>query len=91
MPRIGELAAIQVGVDTYGVGRMPADAAPGEFEYLAGVEVSSFEQLPEGMVGWEIPPNRYAVLPATHSELARGRSLYGQCCRLGLPPPATIT
>ena len=64
MPRIGELAAIQVGVDTYGVGRMSPGIAPDEFEYLAGVEVSSFERLPEGMVGWEIPANRYAVLPA---------------------------
>jgi AraC family transcriptional regulator len=80
MPRIGELAAIQVGVETYGVGSMPAAAAPGEFEYLAGVEVSSFEQLPEGMVGWEIPANRYAVLPAHGiSELAPvADRFYGQ-------------
>ena len=40
------------------------NAAPGVFEYLAGVTVKSLVNLPAGMVGWEIPAQTYAVLPA---------------------------
>ncbi|MCL5999112.1 MAG: effector binding domain-containing protein [Chloroflexi bacterium] len=65
LPRMGELAAIRVGGEAYGVSRqapgLPVDQG---FEYLAAVQVQSFDHLPAGMVGWEIPALTYAVLPA---------------------------
>ncbi len=65
LPRMGELAGIQVGQEVYGVARaLPSFAQDGRFEYLAAVEVRSFENLPQGMVGWEIPAQTYAVLAA---------------------------
>jgi AraC family transcriptional regulator len=33
------------------------------FRYLAGVEVSDVEQVPEGMTVWQIPMQEYAVFP----------------------------
>ncbi len=32
-----------------------------EFEYIAGMEVSSFDDIPEGMLSYEVPAQRYAV------------------------------
>jgi AraC family transcriptional regulator len=80
LPRAGELSARQADSDYYGVGRMPANAGPGEIEYLAGVKVTSLDDLPAGMVGWEIPANRYAVLPANDVPdlMAVAERFYGQ-------------
>jgi AraC family transcriptional regulator len=65
LPRIGELAGIRVGREAYGMMRvLPGVPAEQGFEYLASVEVRSLENLPRGMVGWEIPAQTYAVLPA---------------------------
>jgi AraC family transcriptional regulator len=33
------------------------------FDYIACVEVERIEDIPEGMVGWEVPEQRYAVFP----------------------------
>ena len=64
-PRINELAAIRIGGEAYGAVRAKSDYnQTGVFEYLAAVEVKSFDHLPSGMVGWEIPSQTYAVLPA---------------------------
>lgn len=65
LPRMGELASIQVSQDAYGVTRvLPSFARDGRFEYLAAVEVRSFANLPQGMAGWEVPAQTYAVLAA---------------------------
>jgi AraC family transcriptional regulator len=66
IPRIQELRPDTAGgFVAYGACRMPEEGAePGAFEYLAAVEVPSLENLPDGMVGWEIPAQTYAVLPA---------------------------
>src|SRR3954462_6684848 len=48
----------RVGEATYGV--ICSGDAEG-FEYLAGMEVGSFDQLPEGTGRMRIPPQRYAV------------------------------
>jgi predicted transcriptional regulator YdeE len=76
LSRMDELKGIRVGDEAYGVARAlpdtPSDASPdpspdpspGTFEYLAAVEVMSFDALPHGMAGWVIPPLTYAVLPA---------------------------
>ena len=64
MPRAAELSALQIDAAYYGASRMIVGGAPGEFEYVAGVMAASLEDLPAGMVGWEIPANRYAVLAA---------------------------
>lgn len=41
------------------------DLNTGQFDYLAGVEVSRAADLPEGMVHWEIPEQTYAVFTCT--------------------------
>jgi AraC family transcriptional regulator len=41
------------------------DPDSGEFDYIAGHEVSSAEKLPEGMVAFEVPGGRYAVFATT--------------------------
>jgi predicted transcriptional regulator YdeE/DNA-binding transcriptional MerR regulator len=44
-----------------------SDIAPAEglFEYVTGVEVSSAEDVPDGMVHWHVPANTYAVFTCT--------------------------
>jgi AraC family transcriptional regulator len=65
IPRAGELVADPSRLVAYGVARaLPRPEVEGAFEYLAGVEVDSLDDLPSDMVGWEIPALTYAVLPA---------------------------
>jgi AraC family transcriptional regulator len=40
------------------------DMDTGEFDYVAGFEVTPVE-VPEGMVRWDVPPGNYAVFPCT--------------------------
>lgn len=48
----------------YGVcGNM--NESTGEFDYVAGFEVSSAQDIPEGMVSWDLPENTYAVFTCT--------------------------
>jgi predicted transcriptional regulator YdeE len=41
------------------------------FEYIAGVEVNSAEDVPEGMVSFEVPEQTYAVFTATMPTFVR--------------------
>jgi AraC family transcriptional regulator len=41
------------------------DPSTGEFDYVAAMEVEKIEDVPEGMVGWEIPKQTYAIFPCT--------------------------
>ncbi len=58
VPRIARIPDI-VGPDTYGV--CCNAGGDGEFDYLAGVAVSSVDQLPEEFDHVHIPASRYAV------------------------------
>jgi predicted transcriptional regulator YdeE/DNA-binding transcriptional MerR regulator len=62
-PRISKLPHTVNEQHCYGVcGDLEDD---GSFRYVAGFEVSKTDDLPEGMVGWEIPEQTYAVFPCT--------------------------
>ena len=41
------------------------DQSTGEFDYIAGVEVDSVADIPEGMVTWDLPGGTYAVVTCT--------------------------
>jgi len=66
MPRIGEIKhRIKEDLSqdiSYGI-CYPSDdmSETGEFEYIASVEVSRLDEIPEGMVGRTIPRQKYAV------------------------------
>jgi AraC family transcriptional regulator len=69
LPRLGELAPLRPNRDCYGLERWPVPPLPeGAFEYIAGVEVTSLDSLPPGMVGVTVPARTYAV------EVAQGPS-----------------
>jgi predicted transcriptional regulator YdeE/DNA-binding transcriptional MerR regulator len=59
--RFGELKHVKPGSNAYGVCLMVEGAAPGEFEYTCGLEITSENDLPEGMVIRHIPAGKYAV------------------------------
>lgn len=72
--RMGEISHV-ASQNAYGVCVMLPDAPAGEFEYIAGLEVSQAEDVPDGMVVREVPTSQYAVfthlgsldrLPATY-------------------------
>ena len=50
--------------DAYGV-CYGAPNEQGEFEYIAGVDVTSTDRMPEGMVQRTVPAGTYAVFPCT--------------------------
>jgi AraC family transcriptional regulator len=58
VPHIGHIAG-QIGAIAYGVCCNPDD--DGNFDYIAGVEVSSFSGLPPEFGRVRIPPQKYAV------------------------------
>jgi AraC family transcriptional regulator len=37
----------------------------GEFDYVAGINVSAAAEVPEGMVSWDMPAQTYAVFSCT--------------------------
>jgi len=37
----------------------------GVFEYLAGFEVANTDDIPEGMISWDVPEQTYAIFPCT--------------------------
>jgi predicted transcriptional regulator YdeE len=65
LPRMSELQnASQPDYECYGICRtLPAGSQEEGFEYLACVEVPSFDALPQGITGWEVPASTFAVLP----------------------------
>lgn len=81
VPRIGEVSAVAEPRVSYGVmGHF--DHAAGTLDYMAGVCVSHLNQIPEGMVGAEIPPNTYAVFEATLPALSE---VFGHIYNTWLP------
>jgi AraC family transcriptional regulator len=58
------------------------DKNSGEFDYVAAVEVDRLEDIPEDMVGWEIPAQTYAVFSCT---LPKIREAYDYALHKWLP------
>jgi AraC family transcriptional regulator len=63
-PRMQEIEDVANRSVCYGISDN-VDASTGEFDYIAGLEVSGGKEVPEGMVSWEVPAGRYAVFPTT--------------------------
>jgi AraC family transcriptional regulator len=63
-PRVPEIKHISNDKVAYGISDN-MDPATGEFDYIAGFEVSRVEDLPAGMVNWEVPEGRYALFTTT--------------------------
>ena len=58
------------------------DMATGEFDYMAGVQVSSTDDIPDGMVSFSVPAQTYAVFPCTLPTL---RAVFAQIYGVWLP------
>ena len=81
MPRSGEIKGMvnpQVGYGVCG----NYDQASGEFDYLAGMEVSSAVDIPDGMVEWDIPASKYAVFACTLPTIGQA---YDHAYKIWLP------
>ena len=65
--RAQELRAVVTG-DAFGL-MDNFDYENGEFDYLAGMEVESDEEVPDGMEVWQVLAQNYAVFPARLSNL----------------------
>jgi len=63
IPRIKEIKHISNDEVSYGVCSDLEDTDV--FEYVAGMEVDSAADIPEGMVSWRVPEQKYAVFTCT--------------------------
>ncbi len=63
-PRSGEIQNRFDDQVAYGISAN-IDKSTGDFDYIAGFEVSTTEELPEGMVSFKVPGSRYAVFSTT--------------------------
>jgi AraC family transcriptional regulator len=63
-PRTGEIASMADDTAAYGISAN-MDMETGEFDYIAGFEVSSAVDVPQGMVAFEVPGGKYAVFTTT--------------------------
>jgi AraC family transcriptional regulator len=63
-PRVREIQNIVDDRVAYGIS-VNMDESTGEFDYVAGFEVSASEEIPEGMVRFEVPGGKYAVSATT--------------------------
>lgn len=64
VPRMREVHNIDDSDRSFGV-MGNYDQATGEFDYLAGVPVSSATEIPAGMDWWDVPEQTYAVFCCT--------------------------
>ena len=71
VPRIGEIKNLTGSHASFGgFGVMDNyDESTGQFDYVSAVEVTTAEDIPEGMMSWEIPAHKYAVLEFNFSEI----------------------
>ena len=65
-PRMGEIRHVAGPDVAYGL-TTNMDMATGEFDYMAGMQVSSADgiRIPDGMVSFNVPAQTYAVFPCT--------------------------
>ncbi|MCK4315597.1 MAG: GyrI-like domain-containing protein [Anaerolineae bacterium] len=66
IPRVKEIEHMGLQ-NSYGVCGQPEEN--GAFKYVAGFEVDSVAGIPEGMVSWDVPAQKYAVFPCTLSTI----------------------
>lgn len=71
VPRLGEIKHGVGRGESYGV-MDNFDEASQEFDYLAAVEVDSTDDLPDGLLGWEVPAQTYAVFTVQFSSIMEG-------------------
>lgn len=67
IPRMKEIKHFTnvLGEASFGICHMPQEPMePGAFHYIAALPVSELTELPEGMVGKEIPAQTYAMVEA---------------------------
>jgi AraC family transcriptional regulator len=64
MPRVVEIKNMVDDHVAYGISAN-MDKSSGEFDYIAGFEVSHIKEIPEDMVSFEVPGARYAVFSTT--------------------------
>jgi predicted transcriptional regulator YdeE len=82
--RFHEIKHITPGSDAYGICVTPPDSPTGEFEYVAGFQVDSGEDIPQGMVSRQVPAHTYAVF--THvGSLEKLRDTYTYIYQVWLP------
>jgi predicted transcriptional regulator YdeE/DNA-binding transcriptional MerR regulator len=81
LPRKGEIEHMVAPQIAYGLCDA-FDEEGGEFDYVAGFEVNSAANIPEGMVSWEVPESRYAVFTCT---MATIREAYNYAFETWLP------
>lgn len=63
-PRMGEIKHVAGPETAYGLTHN-MDMGSGEFDYLAGVQFSNTDDIPDGMVSFRVPAQHYAVFPCT--------------------------
>lgn len=63
-PRMGEIRHMAGPDIAYGLTNN-MNMGSGEFDYMAGVQVSSPDDIPDGMVSFSVPAQHYAVFPCT--------------------------
>ncbi len=63
-PRMGEIKHVTGPDMAYGL-TANMDMGSGEFDYMAGLQVSSADGMPAGMVSYDVPAQTYAVFPCT--------------------------
>jgi AraC family transcriptional regulator len=63
-PRTGEIKNMAPVSVAYGISAN-MDEETGEFDYIAGFEVSTADDVPEGMVAFEVPGGKYARFSTT--------------------------
>jgi len=80
-PRMGEVKHIAGPNVAYGL-TSHMDAGSGEFDYMAGMQVSRTDDIPDGMVSFNVPAQTYAVLPCTLPTL---REVFDQIYGAWLP------
>lgn len=83
-PRFGEIRNLAPKAEAYGICMNVPGAQPGEFEYVAGLEVTKVDDMPEGMVAREVPASKYAMF--THvGSLAELKATYDYIYQTWLP------
>jgi AraC family transcriptional regulator len=63
-PRAGEITNRVDAHVAYGISAN-INKSTGEFDYIAGFEVSTTKKLPEGMISFKVPGAKYAVFSTT--------------------------
>lgn len=80
-PRMGEVQHMTGPDMSYGL-TANMDMGSGEFDYMAGLQVSSTADIPAGMVSYDVPAQTYAVFPCTLPTL---RDVFDQIYGVWLP------